>query len=232
MRFPSLRHGPLALCAAAFAFLLSACEATESHRKVEKETVATFRTDYAGPRYSLAIGKFENTSPYMRGMFSVGADLLGGQAKTILKTHLSQANRFDVVDRDNMTEIENESTISGEKQELSGAEVVVTGQVTEFGRRNSGDQALFGILGNSKKQRAYSVVSLNVVDVRTSKVVYSVQGAGEYDLEDREVLGTGSSAGYDSTLNGKVLNLSITDAVEKLVVGLERGEWSPSKAKK
>ena len=36
------------------------------------------------------------------------------------------------------------------------------------------------------------------------------------------------AAGYDSTLNGKVLNLSITDAVNKLVTGVERRDWDPS----
>ena len=211
--------------------LLGACAATESHRTVDKEPVSTYRTAYSGPRYTLALGKVENTSPYMRGMFAESADQLGGQAKTILKTHLSQSNRFDLVDRDNLQEIADESALRGEAQELAGAEVVVTGQVTEFGRRNTGDEQLFGILGRGKKQRAYSVFSLNVVDVRTSRVVYSVQGAGEYDLDDREVLGFGSTSGYDATLNGKVLNLSIAEAVEKLVVGLERGEWSPTRPK-
>ena len=63
--------------------------------------------------------------------------------------------------------------------------------------------------------------------MRTSKVVYSVQGAGEYTLSEREILGFGSDAGYDSTLNGKVLNLSITDVVNKLVESLDRGDWGP-----
>ncbi len=49
----------------------------------------------------------------------------------------------------------------------------------------------FGIFGSGKKQVAYSKVNLNVVDVTTSQVVFSVQGAGEYALSDREVLGFG-----------------------------------------
>ena len=87
--------------------------------------------------------------------------------------------------------------------------------------------AVNGILGRGKKQVAYSKVSMNIVDVRTSRVVYSVQGAGEFLLSDREVVGFGSESGYDSTLNGKVLNLSVTDAVNKLVRGIESGEWVP-----
>ena len=37
--------------------------------------------------------------------------------------------------------------------------------------------------------------------------------------------GTGGTAGYDATLNGKVLNLAITEAVNNLVTDLENGMW-------
>lgn len=203
--------------------LLSSACASESHRVVATEPVASYGTAYSGPATPIAVGKVANASPYMRGIFTNG-DQLGGQAKTILKTHLAQTGRFDVVDRDNMAEIAFESQTSGASQDLLGARFVVTGEVTEFGRKETGDQQLFGILGRGKKQVAYSKVSLNVVDVTTSRIVYAVQGAGEYELGSREVLGTGGTAGYDSTLNGKVLNLSITDAVNKLVADLASGK--------
>jgi curli biogenesis system outer membrane secretion channel CsgG len=48
----------------------------------------------------------------MRGLFSDGVDRLGGQAKSILITHLQQTGRFIVVDRDNMRELTNEAAIS------------------------------------------------------------------------------------------------------------------------
>ncbi len=76
---------------------------------------------------------------------------------------------------------------------------------------------------------AYARVNLNIVDVQTSEVVYSSQGAGEYSLSNREVIGFGGTAGYDSTLNGKVLSLAIREAVDNLVNGMESGAWSPSK---
>lgn len=204
--------------------LLAAC-ATESHQVVATETVASAGTPYSGPRPRLAIGEFQNNSPYMRGMFSSGEDQLGTQAKTILKTHLSQANRFTVADRDNMDQISREAALSGTAQNVTGAQYVLSGEVTEFGRRTTGDRELWGIVGRGSEQTAYSKVSVNVIDVRNSEVVYSVQGAGEYALSDREVIGFGSTSGYDSTLNGKVLNLSITDAVNKLVSALESGAW-------
>lgn len=210
------------VCVLAVSCLSFAC-ATESSRVVATEPVATYGTSYSGPVTPIAVGKVANASPYMRGIFTTG-DQLGGQAKTILKTHLAQTGRFDVVDRDNMDEIAFESQTTGVSQELVGARFVITGEVTEFGRKETGDTQLFGILGRGKKQIAYSKVSLNVVDVTTSRIVYAVQGAGEYELGSREVLGTGGSQGYDSTLNGKVLNLSITDAVNKLVQDLESGK--------
>jgi len=205
--------------------LVTAC-ASESHRSLQAETVATYGTAYNGPRYAIVVGNFQNRSGYLQGVFSSG-DRLGSQAKTILKTHLQQTNRFSVVDRDNLHEIAQEAGIAGSQQDLKGAEVVVSGDVTEFGRKTTGDRQLFGILGSGKQQLAYAKVALNIIDVRTSEIVYSVQGAGEYQLNNREVVGFGGTAGYDATLNGKVLNLAITEAVNNLVTGLQAGAWSP-----
>lgn len=215
--------GPTAL----LAVLAVGC-ATETHRTLTPQTVASHGTAYVGPQYTLVVGKFQNRSTYMQGIFSEGPDQLGNQAKTILKTHLQQSGRFVVVDRENMAEIAEEAKIRGSAQKLSGAQVAITGDVTEFGRKTVGDVQLFGILGSGKKQIAYAKVALNVVDVRTSEIVHSVQGAGEYELSSREVIGFGGAAGYDATLNGKVLNLAITEAVNALVMDLEGGAWSPT----
>jgi len=203
--------------------------ATESHQVVETQTVASYNASYSGPKHPLVVGKFANRSTYMNGIFSDGTDRLGSQAKTILKTHLTQTNRFTLMDRENMDEIAQEARITGNEQDLTGAELVLTGEVTEFGRKVTGDRALFGIFGQGKKQTAYAKVSLNMVDVKTSQIIYAVQGAGEYNLSNREVLGFGGTAGYDATLTGKVLNFAIIDVVNKLVAGLENGEWSPKK---
>jgi curli biogenesis system outer membrane secretion channel CsgG len=221
------RSAVLLVIASLVAVSLAGC-ATESHRTVATETVASHGTAYSGPKYTLVVANFQNRSSYMRGLFSDGTDRLGNQAKTILKTDLQQTDRFVVVDRENMEEITREASIRGEKQSLKGAQVAITGDVTEFGRRETGDVQLFGILGAGKSQLAYAKVELNVVDVRTSEIIHSVQGAGEYELSNREVIGFGGTAGYDATLNGKVLNLAITNAVDNLVSDLERGAWSPS----
>lgn len=182
---------------------------------------------YSGPKYRMAIGKVENKSPYLRGIFTEGTDRLGLQAQQILKTHLSDSGRFVMVDRANMEEIANEAKLSSNAQKLTGAQVVITGAVTEFGRKEVGSEGLGGVIQRSRKQIAYSKVQLSVVDTVTSQVLTSVQGAGEYALSNEEVLGFGSTAGYDATLNDKVLNLAMIQAVDQLVNSLEQGQWRP-----
>lgn len=197
--------------------------ATESHTTIQPEKPVISSTKYNGPKQQVSIGSFDNRSTYMRGVFSDGVDRLGSQAKTILISHLQESGRFDVMDRDNMARLSQESRYNGKQQSIAGADFVVTGDVAEFGRKETGDSQLFGILGSGKKQIAYSKVTLNVVDVATSKVVYSASGAGEYALSNREVLGFGGSAGYDSTLNGKVLDLAIREAVDRLAEAIDGG---------
>ena len=208
------------------AVFVSGC-ATETSRTMEVQKVASAGVPYAGQRSPIVVGKFDNRSSFMRGIFTDGVDRLGSQAKTILISHLQQTGRFNVLDRDNMPEIKQEAEFAKTAQSIKGASYVVTGDVTEFGRKEVGDKQLFGILGRGKSQIAYAKVSLNIVNVRTSEVVFSVQGAGECSLDSREVIGFGGTSSYDSTLNGKVLDLAMREAVNRLVDGLQSGAWQP-----
>ena len=207
--------------------LMTGCAHQEESRTLAVAKVTSAGHAYNGPRAPISVGKFDNRSSFLRGIFSDGVDRLGGQAQTILVTHLQQSNRFNVLDRTNMIEIKQEAAIAKKAQALKGADYVVTGDVTEFGRKDVGDKQLFGLLGRGKTQIAYAKVNLNIVNTLTSEVVFSAQGAGEYSLSEREVLGIGGTASYDSTLNGKVLDLAIREAVNNLVSGVDSGAWKP-----
>lgn len=203
--------------------------ATEQSRTVETpKPVSASQNTYQGVKSPIAVGKFDNRSSFMRGIFSDGVDRLGGQAKTILITHLQQTGRFSVLERENLNEAAQEAGFANQALNIKAADYLVTGDVSEFGRKEVGDQQLFGVLGRGKSQIAYAKVSLNIVRVQTSEVVYSIQGAGEYSLNNREVLGFGGTASYDSTLNGKVLDLAVRDAVNKLVDDINKGVWNPA----
>ena len=214
------------LLAIAAALGLAGC-ATESSTALPVQKVESASRPYNGVRTPIAVGKFDNRSNYMRGVFSDGIDRLSGQAKTSLVTHLQQTNRFNVLERENLDEIRREATIKNQAQRLKGADFVVTGDITEFGRKEVGDVQLFGILGRGKSQVAYAKVNLNIINISTSEVVYSTQGAGEYTLSNREVIGFGGTASYDSTLNGKVMDLAMREAINNLVAAIENGAWNP-----
>lgn len=226
----SKAYPPVRIAAALLTLTIMTGCATESHQAVQVERTAAAATPYHGARNAIAVGKFDNRSTYLRGLFSDSVDRLGGQAKTILVGHLQETGRFNVLERENMEENAREAKLSGKQQTLKGADFTITGDVVEFGRKESGDAQLFGILGEGKKQVAYSKVTLNVVDVLTSQVVFTASGAGEYALSNREVLGFGGTASYDSTLNGKVLDLAIREAVDNLVQGMQSGSWSPQRS--
>lgn len=210
------------------ALALSAC-VQENARTVPIQKVEAAAQPSKAAKVPVSVGKFDNRSSFMRGVFSNGEDRMGSQAQTILVTHLQQSQRFSVLDRSVMNEIKQEAALKKQTQNLKGADYVITGDVTEFGRKDVGDRQLFGILGRGKTQIAYAKVSLHIVNTLSSEVVHSTQGAGEYSLSEREVIGFGGTAGYDATLNGKVLDLAIRNAINTLVSNMDSGAWQPER---
>ena len=212
-----------------FAVFLIGCATNTQPTQTALETRQTQAATrlYTGPRSDIILGDFNNRSGFMQGIFNDNDDRLGNQARTILLVHLQQTNRFTVLDRNHLEQASREAELRGETQNLIGASFILAGEVTEFGRRQVSNMQLFGILGSGTSQVAYAVVSIYVIDIRTNALVYSVQGAGEVALNDRQILGFGTAAGYDSTLNGQVLDLAIREAVDRLADGIDRGLWRP-----
>ncbi len=215
-RWPTL--GVLLSC------LLAGC-ATETSRALNVETVKAATTPPVALKLPISVGKFDNRTSVMRGVFSDGVDHLGSQAKTTLIAHLQESQRFSVLDRDNLPEANREARFQGAARTVKGAAYLVTGDISEFGRKEVGDRQLYGILGRGKTQVAYAKITLNIVNTLTSEVVYSARGAGEFELSNREVVGFGGTAGFDATLSGKVLDLAMREAVDKLVTARDAGQW-------
>ena len=216
-----MRQTSLLLLSILSSSLLVGC-ATESSKVIDNPTPIAVSNTCSANKPAVSIGRFNNQSSYNNGIFGDGEDRLGNQAQTLLIADLTQSGCFVMLERSNMSAIAQESKISGAKQQLKGAKYVITGDITEFGRKTTGDMQLFGILGAGKQQTAYAKVNINVVDVATSQVVYTAAGAGEYSLSNREIIGFGGTSGYDSTLNGKVLSLAIRNGVNNLING-----WKP-----
>jgi hypothetical protein len=102
------------------------------------------------------------------------------------------------------------------------ADYLIVGSVSEFGRKTTSD---VGVLSRTKKQTAYAKVNIRLVDVRTGQIVYSEEGDGEAYSESGTVLGVGSSAEYDASLNDKVISAAISKLVNKIVENLLDKPW-------
>lgn len=93
-----VKAGTLALVSV----LMAGC-ATERSKSVAVPATVAASTPYQGPRSPISVGKFDNRTDFLRGVFSDGVDRLGGQAKTILTSHLQRTGRFQVMDRQNLS---------------------------------------------------------------------------------------------------------------------------------
>jgi curli biogenesis system outer membrane secretion channel CsgG len=199
---------------------LAGCTVEESSRALIPAATASSSLPYQGQKVPVAVGKMVNRSPYLNGVFSSGDDKLGAQATQMLVMHLTQSGRFDVKDRMNLSEAEAEAKWLGRTAKVSGAKLIISGVVTEFGRKETGSVGLFGIVSKSRDRVMYGKISISAIDVLTSDVISNVAGAGEYQLSSSEVLGFGSHAGNDGTQADKVLDLAVRQAVDRLIADL------------
>jgi hypothetical protein len=105
---------------------------------------------------------------------------------------------------------------------MIGADTVISGSVTEFGRSVGGKS---GFLSSTKLQLAKAKVDIRLVDVKTGLAYFSANGSGEASTESGEIAGFGSRAEYDATLNDRAIAAAISDVVDRLVDRLYDRPW-------
>jgi curli biogenesis system outer membrane secretion channel CsgG len=178
----------------------------------------------AAPRYKrkVAIGRFSNETNYGRSLLNdADLDRLGKQASDMLASRLVQSGQFIVLERPDVTKIERERQVAGGGA-LVGADTLIMGSVTEFGRSVGGK---VGFLSSTKQQIAKAKVDIRLVDVKTGQAYFSAQGAGEATTEVGEVAGFGSRSEYDATLNDRAIAAAISDVIDRLVGKLGDRPW-------
>lgn len=176
------------------------------------------------PRYKrkIAIARFTNESNYGRSLLSDhDLDRLGKQASDMLSSRLVLSGNFLILERPDVAKLQREQGLSG-GGELVGADSVIAGSVTEFGRSVGGKT---GLLSSTKVQIAKAKVDIRLVDVKTGLAYFSAQGAGEASTEDGEIAGFGSHSEYDATLNDRAIAAAISDVVDRLVAKLTDRPW-------
>ena len=214
------------------ALALAAC-ATPSQRPVATESPVPGATQVAAqqaaqapaaPRYKrkVAIGRFTNETNYGRSLLSdEQLDRIGKQASDMLGSRLVMSGQFLVLERPDLNKIEKEQSLAGVGG-LVGADTLVMGSVTEFGRAVGGK---VGFLSSTKVQTAKAKVDVRLVDVKTGHAYFSATGAGEASTEVGEVAGFGGKSDYDATLNDRAIAAAISDVIDRLVSKLGDRPW-------
>jgi curli biogenesis system outer membrane secretion channel CsgG len=220
------------IIAAGGALLLTAC-VTPSQRptmvespvpKAAQLTAQQAAQAPAAPRYKrkIAIGRFSNETSYGRSLLNdAELDRIGKQASDMLASRLVMSGQFIVLERPDLSKIQREQAISGVAG-LVGADTLVVGSVTEFGRSVGGKT---GFLSSTKEQIAKAKVDVRLVDAKTGHAYFSANGAGEARSEAGEVAGFGSRSEYDATLNDRAIAAAISDLIDRLVSRLTDRPW-------
>ncbi|UEM02663.1 CsgG/HfaB family protein [Skermanella rosea] len=169
----------------------------------------------------VALGRFTNETRYGKALLGGDLDPLGRQTGDMLSSRLVESGRFIVLERPDLAAVKAEQALSGGGNTV-GADTLIVGSLTEFGR---GAEGQAGFLSNTKRQVARAKVEVRLVDVRTGHAYFSATGAGEAAVEQGTVMGFGSRADYDATLNDRAIGAAISDLLSSLVAKLEERPW-------
>lgn len=167
-----------------------------------------------GLKWKVAVGRFSNETQYGKGIFyDRDNDPMAKQALDILSTKLAASGKFILIERNDIDLVEKElkNTEGGQK---IGADYLILGSITEFGRKTTGKEGLFT---TKKTQTVEAAVSLRVVDVNTGLIIYSEEGKGAAETSTKTTLGLGGQAGYDATLSDKAISGAIEQLVENII---------------
>lgn len=172
----------------------------------------------------VAIARFGNEAQYGKSaLFGINNDYNAEkQATDVLSAKLTQSGKFILLERSDLDKINKETTTFNLQSMNIGADYLIVGSVTEFGRKNISDT---GVFSRSKIQTAYAKVSVRLIDVKTGQIVFAQEGSGEADSEAGSAFGVGKHVGYDSTLNDKAISAAISSVVDGIMQNLLAKPW-------
>lgn len=160
----------------------------------------------------VAIGRFTNETQYAKGIFyDRENDPMRKQALDILSSKLAVSGKFILLERDGLEEIIAEA---GEGMQKIGADYIILGSITKFGRKVEGDQRL---ISNTKTQTVEAGVSIRLVDVSSGLIIYSDEASGFAETTSKTTLGIGGTAGFDATLSDKAISAALSQLVENII---------------
>ena len=163
----------------------------------------------------VAIGRFSNETQYAKSIFyDKDNDPMGKQASDILSSRLAASDNFLLIERQDFDKVVAELNTGGGVSQKIGADYLIIGSITEFGRKTVGTQKVFS---NSKEQIVEAAVTIRIVDVSTGLTIYGGEARGEATAENKKVMGLGKTADFDATLSDKAISAAITKLVENIM---------------
>jgi curli biogenesis system outer membrane secretion channel CsgG len=193
--------------------------------KQEQAAQQAVLTTVAAPtlKRKIALGRISNETNYGQSLLRDRAgDPLGKQVTDLLSKALTESGAYLVFERPDITRLQSESQLTGNKLNLVGVDALVIGSLTEFGRKTVGQT---GFASASKKQVAFAKMDVRVVDAQSGYVFFATSGAGEASTETASTFGFGSQASYDGTLNDAAIRQAVSEVVNKLAQQMSQRPW-------
>ena len=186
---------------------------------------------YNGPKARIAVNKFTNKS-------AQGGRQIGTGMSDMLTTALFNSNRFIVLDRTDHKDVMAEQDLGASGRirqgteapigQMEGAELLVTGAITEFDPKASGVLGGIGIptgigglgIGGGSKN-AHIAMDIKIVDTKTGRIVSATTVVGKATDVFGGVggffgpIGVGLG-GYKNTPMEKAIRVCIQKAVEHI----------------
>ena len=160
----------------------------------------------------VAIGRFSNETQYAKGLFyDKENDPMRKQALDILSSKLAASGKFILLEREDLDVLVKEA---GTDMNKIGADYIILGSITEFGRKTEGEQKVFS---STKTQTVEAGVSIRLVEASTGLIIYSDEAKGFAETSTKQTMGLGGSAGYDATLSDKAISAALSQLVENII---------------
>ena len=172
----------------------------------------------------VAVARLSNETTYGKSLLSTNApDKMAQKVSDMFIQGLANSGNYLVFERPDVDSLKAEAALSGVAQDLVGVDTLIVGSLTEFGRSTTGQS---GFLSSSKKQQATATIDLRLIDVKTGQVIRSITGSGAASTETSDVLGFGSVAGYDGSINDRAIGAAVNAAVAKLNKYMLEKSWT------
>lgn len=182
-----------------------------------------FQEEQLGLKRVVAITRFsDETTRANNFLVDNQGNRLGKQASDILASRLTATQKFVMLERDAMADVMKEAKLDGDVLEDVGADYIIVGSVSEFGRSNESE---VGVFSRNRIQVATATVNVRLVNTRTGEIVYSEEATGKAQSEANQVLGVGQTAGYDTSLDDRAISAAISKLVSNVMENLLDAPW-------